>query len=49
MQGQLFTQDFLARGILETEPWRNLSEAELDAFVAELRGSVRRPVQRIHA
>ena len=38
MQGQLFTQDFLARGILETEPWRNLSEAELDAFVAELRG-----------
>ena len=37
MQGQLFTQDFLSRGILETESWRSLTDAGLDAFIAALR------------
>lgn len=38
MQGQLFTQDFLARGILETEPWRALHDGALNEFISQLRG-----------
>lgn len=30
MLGQLFTQDFLARGILDTPVWRGLGNAALD-------------------
>jgi len=36
MQGQLFSTDFLLRGITETEPWRALTETALDAFIAQL-------------
>lgn len=36
MQGQLFTQDFLLRGIRETPPWQMLGEAELAAFSGTL-------------
>ena len=36
MEGQLFSSDFLLRGITETEAWRDLPEAELDAFIAAL-------------
>lgn len=32
MQGQLFTQDFLTRGILETPPHQALTEADFTAF-----------------
>ena len=32
MQGQLFTQDFLLRGILDTPPCQALTEAAFDAF-----------------
>ncbi len=38
MQGQLFTQDFLRDGIKATPVWENLPDAELDAFIAGLRG-----------
>ena len=38
MQGQLFTHDFLTRGILDTDPWRACDDAALDAFIAALRG-----------
>lgn len=38
MQGQLFTQDFLTRGILETPPYLATQEAEFAAFEATLRG-----------
>lgn len=38
MQGQLFTQDFLTRGILDTDPWRACDDAALDAFISALRG-----------
>jgi len=31
MQGNLFTQDFLSRGIVETDSWRALDEAQFDA------------------
>ena len=37
MQGQLFTHDFLTRGILDTDPWRTCDDAALDAFIAALR------------
>ena len=37
MQGQLFTHDFLTRGILDTNPWRACGDAALDAFIAALR------------
>jgi hypothetical protein len=37
MQGQLFSHDFLTRGILDTAPWHALDQARLDAFSAELR------------
>lgn len=36
MQGQLFGQDFLHRGIRETPPYEALSEAHFDAFRAAL-------------
>lgn len=36
MEGQLFSSDFLLRGITETDVWRSLPEAELDAFIAAL-------------
>ena len=36
MQGQLFTQDFLHRGIRDTPPWLALSDAALAAFSAAL-------------
>ena len=38
MQGQLFTQDFLHRGIGQTEPWRALSDEALASFTAALQG-----------
>jgi hypothetical protein len=37
MQGQLFTQDFLHRGIADTPPWKSLTDSSLEAFVAQLR------------
>ncbi|MBK7765654.1 MAG: restriction endonuclease [Sulfuritalea sp.] len=36
MQGQLFSQDFLHRGIRETPPYEALSDAQFDAFRAAL-------------
>ncbi|MFT3777489.1 MAG: hypothetical protein QM772_04280 [Ottowia sp.] len=36
MQGQLFSQDFLARGILETPPWQQQGAVAFDAFKADL-------------
>jgi hypothetical protein len=36
MQGQLFTQEFLTRGVMDTPPHREMSEAAFDAFKAEL-------------
>lgn len=37
MQGQLFTQDFLRRGIQTTPPWQELSDEVLGRFTAGLR------------
>ena len=37
MQGQLFTQDFLTRGILETEPWRACDDVALAPFIEKVR------------
>ena len=37
MQGQLFSSDFLLRGIQETDAWRQVSDAALDAFIERLR------------
>ncbi|WP_058616182.1 Eco57I restriction-modification methylase domain-containing protein [Tepidimonas taiwanensis] len=37
MQGRLFSQDFLLRGIQDTEAWKALSDADLDDFTARLR------------
>jgi hypothetical protein len=37
MNGQLFTQDFLARGIATSPVWTALPDAQLDAFVEALR------------
>ncbi len=36
MQGQLFSQDFLARGILETPAWQRLDAAAFGAFQSSL-------------
>ena len=36
MQGQLFSQDFLARGILETPPFQQLEGTRFDDFCAAL-------------
>lgn len=38
MQGQLFTQDFLTRGITETPPWQELTDASFGVFQASLQG-----------
>jgi hypothetical protein len=37
MQGQLFSTDFLLRGIQETETWKSVPDAELDAFIDQLK------------
>ena len=37
MQGQLFTQDFLQRGIVETPPWEAFSNEDLSRFANGLR------------
>jgi len=37
MQGQLFSSDFLLRGIQETDAWRQVGEADLDGFIERLR------------
>lgn len=37
MQGQLFSTDFLLRGIQETETWKGVPDAELDAFIDQLK------------
>lgn len=41
MNGQLFTQDFLARGIASSRVWMALPEAQLDAFIEALRAVYR--------
>ncbi|MDR2366018.1 MAG: hypothetical protein LBD68_09255, partial [Zoogloeaceae bacterium] len=38
MQGQLFSQDFLLRGIRETPPWEALGDDELSRFRGALQG-----------
>jgi hypothetical protein len=37
MQGQLFTQDFLTRGITETPPWQELTDASFGIFQENLK------------
>ncbi len=37
MQGQLFSTDFLLRGIRETDAWNAVSDSALDEFIARLR------------
>ncbi len=37
MQGQLFTQDFLTRGVIETPPWQDLTEADFEDYAKALR------------
>jgi hypothetical protein len=37
MQGQLFSTDFLLRGIQETEAWKGIPDSELDAFIGQLK------------
>jgi hypothetical protein len=37
MQGQLFTQDFLTRGITETPPWQELTDASFGIFQDNLK------------
>ena len=37
MIGQLFTQDFLKTGIADTPVWQGITDAELDAFIADLK------------
>ena len=37
MNGLLFTQDFLLKGIQTTPVWAALSESALDEFIAGLR------------
>jgi hypothetical protein len=38
MQGQLFTQDFLTRGVTETPPYQELDDTAFAAFKAALQG-----------
>ena len=38
MQGQLFTQDFLHRGVLETPPWQDFDATAFAQFSAALQG-----------
>lgn len=37
MQGQLFSSDFLLRGIRETETWKSIPDQGLDAFIGQLK------------
>lgn len=37
MQGQLFTQDFLTRGVLEAPPWQAFTDANCSEFESRLR------------
>ena len=37
MDGQLFTQDFLAVGINETGAWHDLDDAKVDSFLVALK------------
>ena len=37
MQGQLFTQDFLTRGVAETPPWQELTKSGFAAFTEAVR------------
>jgi hypothetical protein len=37
MQGQLFTTDFLLRGVQETGAWKAMSDSELDRFINQLK------------
>ena len=37
MQGQLFSHDFLTRGILETAPWHTFDTTQLNSWVSALR------------
>lgn len=37
MIGQLFTQDFLSTGISDTPAWKAVTDAELDAFITDLK------------
>jgi hypothetical protein len=37
VSGQLFTQDFLSAGIADTPAWKSVTDAELDAFVAQIK------------
>jgi hypothetical protein len=36
MQGQLFSTDFLLRGIRETEAWKSVCDTDLDNFIGQL-------------
>ncbi|MDP2827970.1 MAG: hypothetical protein Q8O37_05125 [Sulfuricellaceae bacterium] len=36
MQGQLFSHDFLTRGVIDTSPWQAFDQTQLDTFSAEL-------------
>ena len=38
MQGQLFTQDFLTRGVLDTPAYQDFNNAAFAAFRADLQG-----------
>ena len=38
MQGQLFTQDFLTRGVLDTPAYQAFSDTAFAAFRADLQG-----------
>lgn len=38
MQGQLFTQDFLTRGVTETPPYQELGDTDFNAFKGALQG-----------
>ena len=37
MQGQLFSQDFLLRGVLDTPPWQALDDAAFAPFEGAVR------------
>lgn len=39
MIGQLFTQDFFSTGIADTPAWKSVTDAELDAFIADLKAT----------
>lgn len=37
MHGQLFSTDFLLRGVQETEAWKSISNAALDIFITQIK------------